>query len=140
MNVSLGRERVWTAADGVAHDTLYDMVGSSWFDELAARFYEGVAVDSVLRPLYPEDLGPPTAHLASFLRQYWGGPTTYSDERGHPRLKMRHAPFRIDTAARNAWLRCMATALNDGSLQPVAKAAVMEYFRSAAQHLVNVPD
>jgi len=140
VNLSLGRERTWTTADGVTHDTLYDMVGDAWFDDLATRFYEGVAADPVLLPLYPEDLGPPTERLAGFLRQYWGGPTTYSDERGHPRLRMRHAPFRISLTERDAWLRCMAAALVEGALPPAAETAVMEYFLSAAQHLVNAPD
>jgi len=141
----LGPERppwVRPGPDGgeVEFGSLYEMVGSDWFDDLAGRFYEGVAVDPVLRPLYPDDLGGPVGRLAGFLRQYWGGPDDYSAERGHPRLRMRHAPFAIASPQRDAWLRCMAAALADGGLPPAAESAVMEYFLSAAQHLVNAPD
>lgn len=140
MNLPLGRDRLWTTTDGVAHDTLYDMVGSSWFKELAENFYSGVADDPLLRPLYPEDLRLPIDRLAGFLSQYWGGPTDYSDERGHPRLRMRHSGFRIGLAERDAWLRCMRTALAAGGLPPNAEAAVLEYFLGAAEHLVNSTD
>ena len=140
MSLPLGRERIWTALDGVVHDTLYEMVGDAWFDDLSARFYEGVAADPTLRPLYPDELGPPAERLAGFLRQYWGGPSAYSDERGHPRLRMRHAPFQIASAERDAWLRCMEAALAGGGLPLAAETAVMDYFRSAAQHLVNATD
>ncbi len=140
--VSLGPERkpwVRIAPDGseVVVDTLYDLVGSDWFDELAKRFYDGVAADPVLRPLYPDDLDGPTHRLSGFLLQYWGGPADYSAERGHPRLRMRHAPYVIGSVQRDAWLRCMGAALAGGGLAPLAESAVMEYFLSAAQHLVN---
>ncbi|HAQ23250.1 MAG TPA: globin [Acidimicrobiaceae bacterium] len=140
MNLPLGRDRIWTTREGKAHDTLYEMVGSAWFDELAARFYKGVASDPVLRSLYPDDLQLPTDRLAGFLRQYWGGPPEYSKERGHPRLRMRHAPFVISFVERDSWLRCMADALVDSGLPPAAESAVMEYFQNAAQHLVNASE
>ncbi len=143
--VSLGPDRspwVRPGPDGgeVEFGSLYEMVGPAWFDDLAERFYEGVAIDPVLRPLYPDELDGPIQRLAGFLRQYWGGPDDYSAERGHPRLRMRHAPFAIASVQRDAWLGCMATALADGGLPPMAESAVMEYFLSAAQHLVNAPD
>src|SRR4030081_86690 len=93
-------------------DTLYERVGGeAVFTSLVERFYAGVATAPVLRPLYPEDLEPPKRHLALFLMQYWGGPRTYSEERGHPRLRMRHFPFRIGQLERDAWLSHMGTAV-----------------------------
>lgn len=122
-------------------DSLFERVGGQpFFDDLVARFYAGVAHDPVLRPMYPdEDLGPAQRRLALFLGQYWGGPTTYSDERGHPRLRMRHAPFPIDGAAHDAWLRHMGAAI-DGAvdLDPADEAALRSYVAMAADHLRNV--
>ena len=92
--------------------TLYEAVGGEpYFSALVERFYGEVAADDLLRPMYPRDLSGAEERLRLFLMQYWGGPTTYSDERGHPRLRMRHNPYRVDLAARDAWLRCMITAL-----------------------------
>jgi hemoglobin len=120
--------------------TLYERVGgTAWFVALVDRFYAGVADEPVLRPMYPDDLAESRAHLAGFLVQYWGGPTTYSEERGHPRLRMRHAPFTIGEAARDAWLRCMRAAIEGGGLAPDDEAQVLGYFEMAAQHLVNRP-
>jgi len=120
--------------------TLYERVGGeNWFRELVERFYAGVEGDPVLRRLYPDDLGPPKDHLAGFLIQYWGGPTTYSDTRGHPRLRMRHAPFSIGLAERDAWYAHMAVAVRAGSLGPEDEADVLTYFEKAADHLVNRP-
>ena len=93
-------------------DSLFDRVGGqSFFDDLVELFYDRVSSDILLRPMYSEDLTDAKDHLAKFLGQYWGGPTTYADERGHPRLRMRHAPFDIDTVARDHWLAHMRTAL-----------------------------
>ena len=93
-------------------DALFDRVGGEeFFVDLVDRFYLGVAGDPLLRPLYPDDLSESSRHLALFLMQYWGGPGTYSDERGHPRLRMRHAPFVIGPPEREAWLRHMLGAL-----------------------------
>jgi hemoglobin len=95
----------------------------------------------VLRPLYPDDLTDPQRHLALFLGQYWGGPTTYSDERGHPRLRMRHAPFVIGPAERDAWLRHMSAALDslvvERDIHPVVEARLLEYFAMAADGMIN---
>lgn len=126
--------------DPAAPQTLYELVGGdAWFDALVDRFYAGVEADPVLRPMYPDDLEPARAHLRGFLVQYWGGPTTYSDERGHPRLRMRHAPFVIGPAERAAWSTHMHAAVVAGGLPPDVEAQVLEYFDRAATHLVNVP-
>ena len=126
-----------TGADA-GQATLYERVGGDvWFRALVERFYDGVAGDVVLRPLYPDDLGPAKEHLAGFLIQYWGGPTTYSEQRGHPRLRMRHAPFRIAERERDAWFRHMRAAVQAGHLSPEDEADVLAYFEMAANHLVN---
>src|SRR6476469_9772842 len=92
---------------------MYERVGGDeWFAALVERFYAAVATAPALRPLYPDDLTEPKAHLTGFLIQYWGGPTTYSDERGHPRLRMRHLGFRVGTAERDHWLAHMAGAVD----------------------------
>ena len=122
--------------------TVYDVVGSAFFVELVERFYEGVADDPVLRPLYPDqDLSAAKARLHGFLVQYWGGPTDYSDARGHPRLRMRHAPFAIGAPERDAWLSHMSRAVEetvDNHGFPPALAQVFhEYFGPAATHMVN---
>jgi hemoglobin len=100
-----------------------------------------VADDPELRALYPEeDLGPASERLRLFLIQYWGGPTTYSERRGHPRLRMRHAPFAITTAARDAWLRHMRAAVESLDLPPVYEHALWDYLSRAAESLRNTPD
>lgn len=120
--------------------TLYELVGgSAWFESLVGRFYAGVADDPVLRPLYPDDLSDAHAHLAGFLIQYWGGPGTYSEERGHPRLRMRHIPFAIGPAERDAWYRHMEAAVQAGGLDPEVEQHVLAYFKRAADHMVNRP-
>ncbi|HEX8934774.1 MAG TPA: globin, partial [Pseudonocardiaceae bacterium] len=101
-----------------APENFYEAVGGEQtFRRIVGRFYELVAKDEVLRPLYPgEDLEPAEERLRLFLMQYWGGPHTYSAQRGHPRLRMRHVPFRIGPAERDAWLRCMRTAVDEADL------------------------
>jgi hemoglobin len=92
--------------------------GAPVFDKIVSRFYEQVREDEVLRPIYPEeDLGPAEVRLRMFLEQYWGGPRTYSEQRGHPRLRMRHAPFRVGPIERDAWLRCMRVAVDEAGLE-----------------------
>lgn len=121
--------------------TLYELVGGeAWFRDLVDRFYDRVADDPVLRPLYPEDLAASRAHMTGFLVQYWGGPATYSEERGHPRLRMRHLPFRIGRAERDAWFSHMEAAVRAGGLAPDVADQVVAYFDNAATHLVNAPD
>ncbi len=117
--------------------TVHDVVGDDFFVDLVDRFYDGVADDELLRPMYPADLTEPRKHLAAFLVQYWGGPTTYSDERGHPRLRMRHAPFPVDEAARDAWLRIMASALAETTVDEVVKSTIYDYFVRSADFLRN---
>jgi hemoglobin len=127
------------ADDGARADTFFAAVGGEeTFRRLVERFYAGVADDPVLRPLYPdEDLRAAADRLRMFLIQYWGGPSTYSQERGHPRLRMRHAPFTIDSAARDAWLRHMRAALDSLQLPPAYDEALWDYLRSAAESLRN---
>lgn len=126
--------------DGRA-DTFYDAVGGEdTFRRLVEAFYAGVADDPVLRPLYPEDdLGPAAERLRMFLVQYWGGPTTYSEQRGHPRLRMRHAPFAIDSRARDAWLATMRAALDTLDLPRAYEQTLWDYLGAAADSLRNLP-
>jgi len=123
-------------------DSVYDTVGGkAFFVDLVDGFYAGVSVDLLLRPLYPEDLTDSRRHLAGFLTQYWGGPSTYSDERGHPRLRMRHAPFAIGDAERDAWLRHMLGALDavaaDRGTPVEAVGRIRTYLTDVADFLVN---
>jgi hemoglobin len=111
--------------------------GRPFFVALVDRFYDAVAEDPVLRPLYPDDLVPPRAHLAGFLIQYWGGPDDYSVERGHPRLRKRHVPFPIGRAERDAWFGHMRDAVKAGGLSPEDEAEMIAYFDSAATFLIN---
>ena len=120
---------------------LYDEVGGEpVFRRLVDRFYEGVAVDPVLRPLYPdEDLSAARDRLRMFLVQYWGGPTTYSEARGHPRLRMRHSTWVIGERERDAWLSHMRDAVASLDLTEQARAAVWEHLERAAHSLLNAP-
>jgi len=114
--------------------------GEKTFRLLVQRFYEGVAMDPLLRPLYPEaDLEPAADRLALFLIQYWGGPGTYSQTRGHPRLRMRHAPFVIGAAERDAWLRHMRDALDSLELPDDVAARIWDYLAMAAESMRNSP-
>ena len=118
--------------------TVYaDVGGMAFFDSLVNRFYDGVEADQVLRPLYPDDLEPGKRALALFLAQYWGGPSTYSDEKGHPRLRMRHVSFAIGQAERDAWLAHMLAALAQAEIDPEIDQRMQAYFAMAADHLVN---
>ena len=122
--------------------TVYDAVGGeATFRRLVGGFYDRVRDDPVLRPLYPEDeLDAAEERLRLFLMQYWGGPTTYAETRGHPRLRMRHVPFAIGRRERDAWLRNMRAALDDVGLEPDYDAAVWEHLHRAAYMMQNVPD
>lgn len=119
--------------------TLYDAVGGMpFFAALVGRFYAGVATDPVLRPLYPEpDLEAAQRRLTLFLAQYWGGPRTYDDERGHPRLRMRHMPFAIGPAERDAWLRLMRAAIDTADAPPGAAERLRAYVDMAAEAMRN---
>jgi len=123
--------------------TLYEAVGGEeTFTRLVRRFYEEVAADPVLRAVYPtEDLEPAEVHLRLFLIQYWGGPATYNELRGHPRLRMRHVHFRIGETERDLWLKHMRTALDELALDAALDAQLWDYLVMAAQSLVNsVPE
>ena len=117
----------------------YDEVGGEkFFTELISLFYAQVARDPILRPMYPDtDLQAAARRLQLFLEQYWGGPTTYSEERGHPRLRMRHAQFPIDETARDAWLRCMMAAVNSVEIKEPERSELIQYLEMAAHSLVN---
>lgn len=119
--------------------SLYDAAGGMpFFESLVDRFYEGVAGDPLLRPLYPEpDLAGARHRLTLFLAQYWGGPRTYDEERGHPRLRMRHAPFAIGPAERDAWLRHMREAISWTDPPPAVAARLHAYIDMAAEAMRN---
>lgn len=119
--------------------SFYDEIGGEeTITRIVARFYAGVATDPVLRPMYPEeDLGPAEERFRLFLMQYWGGPTTYSETRGHPRLRMRHAPFPVDPTARDHWLMHFRAALDEVALPPEQDQQFWDYVTHAAQFMVN---
>ncbi|MEY9967235.1 hemoglobin [Streptacidiphilus sp. MAP12-16] len=123
-------------------ETFFEQVGGEpTFRRLVHSFYQGVAGDPVLRPMYPEeDLGPAEERLTLFLMQYWGGPRTYSDERGHPRLRMRHAPFTVDRAAHDAWLGHMRAAVRELELNEDHERQLWDYLVYAAASMVNTPE
>ena len=125
-----------------AQPTFYEQVGGhETFVRLVDVFYDGVAADPVLRPLYPEDdLTAAKERLRMFLEQYWGGPTTYSDQRGHPRLRMRHAPFRVNPDARDRWLAHMRDAVASLKLAPMLESVLWDYLERAAWSMVNTMD
>lgn len=121
---------------------VFDAVGGEgFFVDLVTRFYAGVAADPLLRPLYPDDLTESIQHMALFLQQYWGGPGTYSEQRGHPRLRQRHGPFVISETERDVWLKHMTAALEtvvaERGTAPELAAQMSDYFANAADFLVN---
>lgn len=122
-----------------APESFYDEIGGhEVFRGIVARFYQQVANDEVIRPLYPEeDLGPAEDRFRMFLEQYWGGPRTYSERRGHPRLRMRHAPFRIGLRERDAWLAAMGAALDGADLTAAQRTRFWDYLTMAADSMVN---
>ncbi|MBW5485712.1 globin [Streptomyces bambusae] len=128
--------------DTLQEQSFYELVGGEeTFRRLVRRFYQGVAEDPLLRPMYPdEDLGPAEERFALFLIQYWGGPATYSEHRGHPRLRMRHAPFHVDKAAHDAWLRHMREAVDELGLAPELEAQLWRYLTYAAASMINIGD
>lgn len=119
--------------------TFYDQIGGEeTIRKITERFYSQVSSDPDFRAMYPEeDLGPAEERLRWFLIQYWGGPTTYSDNRGHPRLRMRHQPFVIDPHARDTWLKYMKVALKEANLAPLQEASFWDYLERAAHSLIN---
>ena len=122
--------------------TFYDQVGGEkFFADLVSQFYAVVATDPILRPMYPEtDMKGAAQRLQWFLEQYWGGPSTYQENRGHPRLRMRHAQFSITHEARDAWLNAMHQAVDGVEIDPALKGELWSYLEMAANSLVNQPD
>lgn len=122
--------------------SFYEQVGGrAFFEKLVNEFYRGVARDPELKAIYPEeDLGPAAERLTMFLEQYWGGPGTYSEQRGHPRLRLRHQPFKINPAARDRWLGHMRAALDSMELPPLQRETLWSYLDRAAQAMVNTFD
>ncbi len=115
--------------------------GHDTFVRLVDAFYRGVAADPILKPMYPEeDLAPAAERLTLFLEQYWGGPTTYSEQRGHPRLRMRHLPFHVNPDARDRWLQHMRAAVDELGLSPLHEATLWDYLQRAAHAMVNTFD
>jgi hemoglobin len=121
--------------------SVYELAGGEeTFRELVRRFYGRVATDPVLRPVYPEeDLAGATERLTLFLIQYWGGPSTYSEQRGHPRLRLRHQPFAIGRRERDAWLGHMTAAVDSLDLAPALRKALLDYFEAASTGMINRP-
>ena len=122
--------------------SFYEQVGGeAFFADLTSQFYAVVATDPILRPMYPDDdMKGAAQRLQWFLSQYWGGPTTYQENRGHPRLRMRHSQFSIDLAARDAWLNAMRTAVDGVEINEELKEQLWDYLEMAADAMVNQPD
>lgn len=122
--------------------TYYDRVGGhETFVKLVREFYQGVAGDPELRALYPEeDLGPAEERLRMFLEQYWGGPRTYQELRGHPRLRMRHFPFKVTPTQAQRWLKHMNAAIDTLGLSPMDDEMMRSYMTRAAQFMINAED
>jgi hemoglobin len=122
--------------------SFYDEVGGEkFFADLVSQFYAHVATDPILRPMYPEsDMKGAAERLQMFLEQYWGGPTTYQENRGHPRLRMRHAGFHINAAARDAWLNAMYVVVDGIEMDATLRAQLWSYLEMAANSMVNQPD
>lgn len=133
--------RMGDGGDVVGASFWSEVGGRATFERIVRRFYEGVRTDELLWPMYPEhDLEGAIERLTGFLEQYWGGPGTYSEQRGHPRLRMRHAPFPVTPAARDAWLRHMRVAVDELGLSPLHENMLWDYLERAAHAMVNAAD
>ena len=123
-------------------DSFYAAVGGhETFQRIVDAFYEGDAADDVLRPMYPEeDLGPANERMVMFLEQYWGGPTTYSERRGHPRLRARHMPYKVNPLARDRWITHMTAAVRSAGLSPLHESEMLDYVERAAHSMLNTFD
>jgi len=128
--------------DGMRAPTFYDAIGGhDTIAQIVDRFYDGVATDPLLRPMYPEeDLSGARERLTMFLEQYWGGPSAYQEQRGHPRLRMRHAPFRVTPAAAERWLTHFRAGLDEANLPPELDEQFWSYVQYAARFMVNTLD
>jgi len=125
-----------TQAEG---QSFFEAVGGHpTFERIVRAFYDGVAADEVLAPMYPaHDMDGAVERLTMFLEQYWGGPTTYSDLRGHPRLRMRHQPFHVNPDARDHWMAHMRSAVEGSGLSPLHEATLLDYLERAAHSMIN---
>lgn len=117
--------------------TIYELLGQTKINKLASDFYEEVAHSPILRSLYPENLTEAEERLALFLNQVFGGPQTYSEQRGHPRLRMRHFKWEIDLQMKDLWLKAMSAAMDKQDLDPALKATMSSYFTNTANHMIN---
>lgn len=117
--------------------TIYEYLGEGEIRKLARLFYEGIENDVLVRPMYPKDLAPAEERLALFLIQVFGGPTTYSDQKGHPRLRMRHAPYKVTMEARQNWMQHMTAAMEQVEMKEDVRAQMTTYFENAATHMIN---
>lgn len=131
--------RVSAGGEAIQGNFWQKIGGRPTFEKLVRAFYDGIRTDEVLMPMYPEqpELEPAIQRLTGFLEQYWGGPGTYSQERGHPRLRMRHAPFKVNPDARDRWLRHMRAAVDTLELSPLDDATLWDYLDRAAHAMVN---
>ena len=133
MQIRMGED-----GDVVGPSFWQEVGGRATFEAMVRRFYEGVQTDELLWPMYPEhDLEGAVQRLTGFLEQYWGGPKTYSEQRGHPRLRMRHAPYPITFEARDRWLHHMRIAVDEQNLSPLHETMLWDYLERAAHSLVN---
>ena len=123
----------------IASSNIYERVGGDdFFYTLVDKFYEFIETDKILRPMYPDDLGPGKSHLSKFLIQFWGGPKQYSKQRGHPRLKKRHVEFTIGQKERNIWVRHMFSALNTMNISDTDEMILKTYFENTATAMINI--
>ena len=133
--------RMGEGGDVVGTSFWAEVGGRATFEGIVRRFYEGVRTDELLWPMYPEhDLEGAIQRLTMFLEQYWGGPGTYSEQRGHPRLRIRHQPFPVTPTARDAWLRHMRAAVDEAGLSPMHESMLWDYLDRAAHALVNTAE
>ena len=127
-----------TISDLPFQQTIYEAVGGApTFRRIIARFYDGVENDALLRPMYPDDLTESRRTMTLFLMQFFGGPDEYSQERGHPRLRMRHAPFAIGQAERDAWMKHMTAAIQAEGFASQIEATLLDYFNRTATFMMN---
>jgi hemoglobin len=133
--------RMGEGGDVVGASFWTEVGGRATFEGIVRRFYDGVRHDEVLWPMYPEhDLEGAIQRLTMFLEQYWGGPSTYGEQRGHPRLRIRHQPFPVTPTARDAWLHHMRAAVVEAHLSPLHESTLLDYLERAAHSLVNTPE
>lgn len=117
--------------------SIYQQLGEKTIRRIAHLFYKGVENDSLMREMYPKDLAPAEERFALFLIQFFGGPNTYSDKRGHPRLKKRHFPYKVDMKAREHWMKHITDAVNQIEVDEFTKGQMMEYFEKSSTHMIN---